>query len=306
MSDEILERRYRTLMRAYPASYRKERGDELLDTLMTSDAGRRWPSPRQIAGLVRGGILVRAGGAAENPAAAIRWQGLQLTGVAVLAYGAAHATADVWPLWAHDRQVSWRLPDTVTAGLMLIALLAITLGWTRSALGFASLAVVTPMVVTPGTVLDQTMSAVWWSAAVAAAVIAAGVRQPAGVPPLSPTARILTAGPLVGVVLAAPYGLVPLYDRITTSGPKAVIIGGALVGLGALLLLGSADPRLPMIAAGLVTVKTLLDIRNTVANASVAGTPPSWESLQYLLAYTVVLAVLLGAMIAQRRRLARI
>lgn len=216
MSDEILERRYRTLLRAYPASYREKRGDELLDTAMTSDTGRRWPSPRQIAGLVRGAVLVRAGGAADNPAAAIRWQGLQLTGVAVLAYGAAHATANVWPLWADDNPVAWRLPDTVTAGLMVVALLVLALGWTRSALGFASLAVVTPLVASPGTVFDQTNSAVWWSAVLAVALTAAGVRRPADVPPLSRAARVLTAAPprrcRPGRTERAGYGVRPGHD----------------------------------------------------------------------------------------------
>ncbi|HMH94538.1 MAG TPA: hypothetical protein VK586_26065 [Streptosporangiaceae bacterium] len=42
-----LERRWRWLLRAYPAWYRRERGDEILGTLMeASPPGRRRPSLR--------------------------------------------------------------------------------------------------------------------------------------------------------------------------------------------------------------------------------------------------------------------
>ncbi|WP_092549349.1 hypothetical protein [Actinoplanes derwentensis] len=134
------------------ARYRQERGEELLDTLLTSDAGRRWPSARQVAGLLRGAMRVRAGGAGGNPVAVVRWQGLQLTAVAVTAYGTAHAISEVWPLWAADEQVPWRLADTATAGLMVATLLLLTLGFAHSALVAGSLAVIVPLAATPGAV----------------------------------------------------------------------------------------------------------------------------------------------------------
>jgi hypothetical protein len=44
-----LEWRCRWLLRAYPAWYRSERGEEMPGTLMeASPAGRRWPSPRDV------------------------------------------------------------------------------------------------------------------------------------------------------------------------------------------------------------------------------------------------------------------
>ncbi|MET7394857.1 hypothetical protein ABZS66_15345 [Dactylosporangium sp. NPDC005572] len=71
MSGE-LERRYRALLRAYPAAYRAERGDEIVDTYLDLAApGRRWPSPADVADLVRGGVRqhLRAAGATGLPSA---------------------------------------------------------------------------------------------------------------------------------------------------------------------------------------------------------------------------------------------
>jgi hypothetical protein len=56
-----LERRYRRLLGAYPAAYRKERGEEMLATLLESaPAGETWPSIRDARALVMGGLRVRA------------------------------------------------------------------------------------------------------------------------------------------------------------------------------------------------------------------------------------------------------
>ncbi|GAA2630497.1 hypothetical protein GCM10010399_73060 [Dactylosporangium fulvum] len=61
-----LERRYRMLLRVYPAAYRAERGQEIIDTYLDLAApGRRWPSPADAADLARGGLRqhLRAAGA---------------------------------------------------------------------------------------------------------------------------------------------------------------------------------------------------------------------------------------------------
>jgi hypothetical protein len=55
-----LERRCRWLLRAYPAWYRRGRGEEMLHTLLeASPPGRRWPSFRDTRALVIGGLRVR-------------------------------------------------------------------------------------------------------------------------------------------------------------------------------------------------------------------------------------------------------
>ncbi|MGC5054822.1 hypothetical protein ACLQ2S_25595 [Micromonospora sp. DT48] len=63
-----LERRYRHLLRAYPADYRHDRGDEIVGTYLDlADPRRRWPSPADAADLVRGGLRqrLRAAGATD-------------------------------------------------------------------------------------------------------------------------------------------------------------------------------------------------------------------------------------------------
>jgi hypothetical protein len=57
-----LERRCRWLLHAYPASYRAERGEEILGTLLENAApGMAWPTRREARALVLGGVRVRAG-----------------------------------------------------------------------------------------------------------------------------------------------------------------------------------------------------------------------------------------------------
>jgi hypothetical protein len=56
-----LERSYRRLLRAYPAWYRRDRGEEILDTLLAvAPHGRTWPSLRDSSALILGGLRVRA------------------------------------------------------------------------------------------------------------------------------------------------------------------------------------------------------------------------------------------------------
>ena len=55
-----LERRCRWLLRAYPAWYRRDRGREMLGTLLkASPPGARWPPFRDARALVIGGLRVR-------------------------------------------------------------------------------------------------------------------------------------------------------------------------------------------------------------------------------------------------------
>jgi hypothetical protein len=55
------ERRSRWLLRAYPAAYRRERGEEMIGTLLdTTTDGRAWPRLRDSRALVMGGLQARA------------------------------------------------------------------------------------------------------------------------------------------------------------------------------------------------------------------------------------------------------
>ena len=61
-TDPACRRRYRRLLWAYPRWYRRERGREILTTLLDAAApDRRWPSARDAADLLRGGLRRRVG-----------------------------------------------------------------------------------------------------------------------------------------------------------------------------------------------------------------------------------------------------
>ncbi len=56
-----LERRSRWLLRVYPADYRRERGEEMIGTLLEAiPAGLGWPRLRDVRGLAVGGLRARA------------------------------------------------------------------------------------------------------------------------------------------------------------------------------------------------------------------------------------------------------
>lgn len=55
-----LERRARWLLRAYPAVYRADRGEEITGTLLeATPPGRDWPPPRETASLIAAGLRAR-------------------------------------------------------------------------------------------------------------------------------------------------------------------------------------------------------------------------------------------------------
>lgn len=61
-TDQACQRRYRRLLWAYPRWYRRERGTEILTTVLDAAApGRRWPSARDAVDLLRGGVRLRVG-----------------------------------------------------------------------------------------------------------------------------------------------------------------------------------------------------------------------------------------------------
>ncbi|MEV1289597.1 hypothetical protein [Micromonospora sp. NPDC049679] len=90
-----LARRYRRLLGFYPADYRSQRGDEIVETyLELAGAGRRWPSPADAADLFRGGLRQRL---RANRALGLL-AGLPIA--AMLALTTATTLAAVWLLWA--------------------------------------------------------------------------------------------------------------------------------------------------------------------------------------------------------------
>jgi hypothetical protein len=126
-----LERRCRLLLIAYPAEYRRERGEEIIGTLLeTTPRGRGWPHARDVRALIIGGLRARAAANRRlSTAADIRLA--VLLGIAIWLY--MLAAAFLWDFatssavfdTAHDTAASgWR---ELLAGLLIAA--AATCAW---------------------------------------------------------------------------------------------------------------------------------------------------------------------------------
>ncbi len=124
-----LEWRCRWLLRAYPSWYRRQRGEEMLGTLMeASPAGRRWPSPRDIRAMIMGGLRVRAGQHRRlTTAASLRLAGLLGAALALLwLIGNNLGTAIMF--WTHVYPHSAPALGLPTAA-SLLALAAVLAAW---------------------------------------------------------------------------------------------------------------------------------------------------------------------------------
>ncbi|WP_329086004.1 hypothetical protein [Streptosporangium sp. NBC_01469] len=140
---EILERRYRWLLRAYPRAYRKGHGGELVAILLaTAEPGRTAPSARESLALVIGGLRTRMIGTTERPGWADGLHlGILAVSVAQLAMLVPYTTTI--PLWV---------------GLSALAVILITLGRVRAALPVVTLVAVKVCSITLGrTWLDLTV-----------------------------------------------------------------------------------------------------------------------------------------------------
>ena len=97
-----LERRSRTLLRAYPRWYRRQRGDEMLATLLeASHPGQKWPSARDALALIMGGLRVRTTQNQRLATAANLRLAAQFGVVLTLLLFAAGNLTTVFLVWIH-------------------------------------------------------------------------------------------------------------------------------------------------------------------------------------------------------------
>ena len=97
-----LERRCRRLLRAYPRWYRRQRGDEMLATLLeASKPGQRRPSARDVRALIMGGLRVRAAQDQRLTTAANLRLAAQLGAALTLLLLIAGNLTSVILIWAH-------------------------------------------------------------------------------------------------------------------------------------------------------------------------------------------------------------
>ncbi|WP_163510537.1 hypothetical protein [Fodinicola acaciae] len=103
-----LDRRYRLLLHAYPRAYRRDRGEEILDTLLAAaPPSRRFPAMRETFNLLRGGMRCRLGRPRSRMIVVV-------AALAVIVGAFLGASAASWLGW----QTARALPDSAqTAGI---------------------------------------------------------------------------------------------------------------------------------------------------------------------------------------------
>ena len=125
-----LEWRCRWLLHAYPAWYRRQRGEEMLGTLMdASPAGRRWPSLRDIRAMLIGGLRVRAGQHRRlSTPANLRLAGLLGVALALL-WLIGNNLGSAIMFWTHAYPAATPADLGYQAAASLLALAAVVAAW---------------------------------------------------------------------------------------------------------------------------------------------------------------------------------
>jgi hypothetical protein len=124
-----LERRYRRLLAAYPPAYRRDHESEILGTLLEAAApGQRWPSAREGAALLVGGLRTGARLTAQSPHRV--WaDGLRLGTLLILVRACGTLTARSiasppvgWVNGSIPHPLLWYLEAVVAAVAMVLVL----------------------------------------------------------------------------------------------------------------------------------------------------------------------------------------
>jgi hypothetical protein len=117
-----LERRCRSLLRAYPRWYRRQRGDEMLATLLeASQPGQRWPSARDTRALIIGGLRVRATQDQRLTTAANLRLAAQLGAALALLTLVTGSLTAIFLIWVHAYTLSTGVAQSLVCGLLGLA-----------------------------------------------------------------------------------------------------------------------------------------------------------------------------------------
>ncbi|GIJ38277.1 hypothetical protein [Micromonospora andamanensis] len=293
MSSDVLEKRYRMLLRAYPAGYRRERADELVDTLIGDEpTDRRWPSLREAASLIRGALRVHGGSTAPRPTAVLLWQGIHLGAMAVLALGVLIGLDDLveaFQFGGFSDPLTVLRNQGVHEVMVIAALVALVAGRTRTAAVLAVAAAVVPTVISPYLFLNGLPQ--WWAPVVAAPLILVGLWRPADVPPTPRANAVLVTAGILALHLIPAGG----FRRVDMSS-QVVAATMVIVGIVGFLWVATADQRLLIAVAPTLLLGTLHQLGNDMSTGELLRRPDALPSL----AVAVLMAG--GAVVSTRLR----
>lgn len=126
------ERVYRLALLAYPAEYRRARGDEILATLEDMQAGERRPSARQAASLLAAGVGERGRAVTGADRSGVWAEGCALAALLLLLLAATAATYVIgWDVWYARLHMRWPVaayqPSALETAALVRAIVAATL-----------------------------------------------------------------------------------------------------------------------------------------------------------------------------------
>ncbi|GIJ09743.1 hypothetical protein ACFFMR_02885 [Micromonospora andamanensis] len=293
MSSDVLEKRYRMLLRAYPAGYRRERADELVDTLIGDEpTDRRWPSLREAASLIRGALRVHGGSTAARPTAVLLWQGIHLGAMAVLALGVLIGLDDLveaFQFGGFSDPLTVLRNQGVHEVMVIAALAALVAGRTRTAAVLAVAAAVVPTVISPYLFLNGLPQ--WWAPVVATPLILVGLWRPADVPPTPRANAVLVTAGILALHLIPAGG----FRRVDMSS-QVVAATMVIVGIVAFLWVATADQRLLIAVAPTLLLGTLHQLGNDMSTGELLRRPDALPSL------AVAVLIAGGAVVSTRLR----
>ena len=117
-----LEQRCRSLLRAYPRWYRRQRGEEMVATLLeASQLGQRWPSARDTRALIVGGLRVRATQDQRLTTAANLRLAAQLGAALALLTLVTGSLTAIFLIWVHAYTLSTGVAQSLVCGLLGLA-----------------------------------------------------------------------------------------------------------------------------------------------------------------------------------------
>jgi len=212
---DALERRYRLLLLAYPADYRRERGDEIVGTLLdAAQPGQVWPRPPEVADLLGSGLRRRLRIDQVSGLAA----GMTLAAPLALALAAGlSAFLLVWfdlalgtPAEPRPSQLQIPLmPPAATLGAVVYA------GWLLAALAWLPASPVTA----------RTAAAL--ATATTVGVLPVAALTPLHRPPLWTTLTLTALGVLTLAGTPSGHRSTPVWQRLLVPAGALVIAGGA-------------------------------------------------------------------------------
>ncbi|HEY2673017.1 MAG TPA: hypothetical protein VGJ07_21995 [Rugosimonospora sp.] len=293
-----LERRYRKLLLAYPARYRADRGEEIVDTyLETAGPDRRWPALADIRDALGGGLRqhLRAAGSTEIASA--------VPVAAMLAMSGAVTLAVAWLLLVEIRATPadfmvvrfgpfQSMGAVVWMGWLLAGVAALTLPG-RVARGFALTALAGTIAVVPAAALTPYDRPPLLVLVPQAALGVATLRLP------DRSHRAARLGMALAVVVAATlaavsgpvstYGYRVFDSRVLAAGAAALLATGLTVAAvrGSLRQVWAVALLLP--ATALLLIEPLAQAA-TVAAGVPRSDPADWSVLAVVAAGTAVLA----------------